>query len=123
MHVAIITDDDPPPTFAFNATTSSDIDSPSLLAVPATLSAASAKTVTVNYAVSGGTATGGGVDYTLANGTLTFAPGVATQNINFTVVNDALDENDETVQVALSSPTNATMGAIATHTYTILDDD
>jgi len=35
------------------------------------LSTVSGKTVTVDYTVGGGTATGGGVDYTLANGTLT----------------------------------------------------
>ena len=80
-------------------------------------------TVTVNYAVSGGTATGGGVDYTLAAGALTFAPGVTTQNISIAVVNDTLDEDDETIQLALSSPTNATLGVTTTHTYTILDDD
>src|SRR6185437_16249887 len=39
------------------------------------------------------------------------------------VVNDIIDENDETVQVTLSSPTNATVGPTPTHTYTILDDD
>src|SRR5213075_442168 len=80
-------------------------------------------TVTVGYSVIGGTATGGGVDYTLAGGTLTFAPGVTTQNINLAVVSDALDELDETVPFTLSSPTNAALGAIPTHTYTILDDD
>src|SRR5207249_2306332 len=63
------------------------------------------------------------VDYTLAAGTLTFVPGATTQNVSIAVVNDTLNEDDETIQVALSSPTNATMGAIATHTYTILDDD
>src|SRR5205823_6118863 len=120
---ATITDDDPPPTIAFSAASSAGSETATAVSLPVSLSIASGKTVTVNYAVVGGTATGGGVDYTLANGTLTFAPGVATQNINFTVVNDTLDENDETVQVTLSGPTNATMGAIATHTYTILDDD
>jgi len=35
-----------------------------------TLSSASEKTVTVNYSATGGTATGGGVDYTLTSGTL-----------------------------------------------------
>src|SRR6185503_3983607 len=65
----------------------------------------------------------GGVDYSLANGTLSFAPGVTTQNISFAVVNDLLDENDETVLLSLSSPTNSTMGSIPTHTYTILDDE
>src|SRR5207244_3524727 len=64
----------------------------------------------------------GGVDYSLAIATLTFAPGVTNQNINITVVNDALDEDDETIRITLN-PTNATLGAIATYTYTILDDD
>src|SRR5207247_271650 len=53
----------------------------------------------------------------------TFAPGVTSQNISIAVVNDTLDEDDETIQLALSSPTNATLGATTTHTYTILDDD
>ena len=79
--------------------------------------------MTVNYAATGGTATGGGVDYTLASGTLTFNPGVTSQVVNVTVVNDALDEDDETVAVTLSAPSNATLGAQTTHTYTIADDD
>ena len=44
--------------------------------------------MTVDYAITGGTATGGGVDYTLASGTLTFVPGVTSQNISVTVMND-----------------------------------
>src|SRR5439155_6093458 len=87
------------------------------------LSAVSGKAVTVDYAVSGGTATGGGVDYTLATGTLSFAPGVTNQNIAMAVVNDALNELNETVLVTVSNPTNATLGPITTHTYTITDDD
>src|SRR5213075_3284243 len=120
---ATITDDDLPPTVAFNAAASTGAESVTAVSVPVSLSTASAKTVTVTYAVTGGTATGGGVDYTLAAGTLTFAPGVTTQSISITVVNDTLDEDDETIQLTLSSPTNATLGATATHTYTILDDD
>ena len=59
---------------------------------PVALSAASASTVTVHYAVSGGTATSG-VDYTVAGtGTLTFAPGVTTQNIIVNVIGDTVFE-------------------------------
>src|SRR5439155_900640 len=119
---ATITDDDLPPAVAFNAAVSSGSESVTAVAVPVSLSTASGRTVTVSYAVTG-TATGGGVDYTLAAGTLTFAPGVTTQNISIAVVNDTLDEDDETIQLTLSGPTNATLGAIPTHTYTILDDD
>src|SRR5207237_3645264 len=119
----IILDNDSPPTVAFNLASSSGAESvtPAILAVA--LSAPSGKTVTVDYAVNGGTATGGGVDYTLASGTLSFAPGVTNQNIALAVVNDALAEPNETVLVAVSTPTNATLGAIGTHTYTIIDDD
>src|SRR5207245_4347113 len=71
---ATITDDDPPPTVAFNAAASSGSEAVTTVSVPVSLSTASAKTVTVTYTVTGGTATGGGVDYTPANGTLTFVP-------------------------------------------------
>ena len=83
----------------------------------------SGQTVLVDYAVTGGTATGGGVDYTLASGTLTFAPGTTTQNIALTVINDGLDEYNETLEITLSNPLNATLGTNTDHVYTILDDD
>src|SRR5206468_1343316 len=90
---ATISDDDLPPTVAFNAAASSGSESVTAVSVAVSLSTASARTVSVNYAVTGGTATGAGVDYTLANGKLTFAPGVTTQNISIAVVNDTLDED------------------------------
>ena len=71
-----------------------------------------------------GTATGGGVDYTLANGTLTIAAGSTTGTITIAgIVDDLIDELDETVIVTLSGPTNASLGATTVHTYTILDND
>src|SRR5207247_9599617 len=82
-----IADDDPAPTVSFNAASSSGLENITPVALPVSLSAASGRTVTVDYAVTGGTASGGGVDYSLASGTLSFAPGVTTQNINLTVVN------------------------------------
>src|SRR5206468_3390973 len=75
-----ITDNDNPPTVSFSASSSSGVESVTPANLAVALSTASGKTVTINYAVTGGTATGGGVDYTLANGTLTFAPGVISQN-------------------------------------------
>ncbi len=123
VHMYTITDDDAAPTVAFSAASSSggEATTPALLTVA--LSAASGQTVTADYAVSGGTATGGGTDYTLAGGTLTFPAGVTTQNVSITVVNDTLDEANETVIVGIAVPTNATLGATTSHTYTITDDD
>ncbi len=118
-----IADNDPAPTVSFNSASSSGLESVTPANLVVSLSAASGQTVTVDYAVTGGTATGGGVDYTLASGTLSFAPGVTSQNISITVFNDTLDEDDETIQITLSNPNNATLGAIPTLAYTILDND
>src|SRR5213075_1956958 len=118
-----ITDNDNPPSVAFCLASSSGAESVTPANLVVALSAISGKTVTVDYAVTGGTATGGGVDYTLASGTLSFAPGVTNRNIALAVVNDALNELNETVLVTLTNPTNTTLGAITTHTYTVTDDD
>lgn len=79
--------------------------------------------VTVAYRVSGGTATGGGVDYQLANGTLTIPARSLARGITFSVTADRFDEPIETIEVELSSPTNASLGGRTVHTYRILDDD
>src|SRR5205814_2604474 len=118
-----ILDNTNPPAVTFNLASSSGAKSVTPANLAVALSAVSGKTVTVDYAVNGGTATGGGVDYTLASGTLSFAPGVTNQNIALAIVNDALNEINETVLVTLTNPTNTTLGAIVTHTYTIIDDD
>jgi hypothetical protein len=89
---------------------------------PVTLSQASATTVTVHYAVSGGSATSG-VDYVLGGtGTLTFAPGSTTQNITVSVIGDTQVEPDENVLLTLSAPSGATLG-VATAAGMILNDD
>jgi subtilisin family serine protease len=78
--------------------------------------------IVVNYTVTGGTATGGGVDYTLADGAITFAANQTTASIPVLINNDGLAEGNETVIVTLSSPT-ATLGLVKTTTLTILDDE
>ena len=85
------------------------------------LSAASAKQVTVQYATSGGTAASG-TDFTSESGTLTFAADETSKTVSVSTADDAVDEDDETFTLTLSSPANATMGD-ATATGTINDDD
>jgi len=85
-----------------------------------TLSQASNQTVSVNYATANGTATAGS-DYTDTIGTLTFAPGVTSQVLNIPILNDSLNEADETFTLALSSPTNAALGTQTAATTTITD--
>lgn len=85
------------------------------------LSAASAQTITVNFATADNTATAP-ADYTTASGTLTFAPGVTSQPVTVIVRGDTLDELDETYFVNLSGATNATI-ADNQGLGTITDDD
>ena len=86
-----------------------------------TLGAVSGLEVTVDWTTADGTAIAD-ADYAAAEGRLTFAPGQTEATLAVTVFNDALDEGDETLTVALSNPTNATI-ATSTATGTITDDD
>ncbi len=73
---------------------------------------AQSTSITVDYAVSG-TATGGGTDYTLADGTLTIPANTSSANITIaSIVDDALVEGAESVIVTLSNPSGATLGLI-----------
>ncbi len=82
---------------------------------------------TVDYAVTGGTATSGTDFATLASGTLTFAAaGSATQNIDITVNGDTTSEPDETIILTLSNVVNTTGATViqnATGTGTLTNDD
>ncbi|RRG18933.1 hypothetical protein DWB61_17675, partial [Ancylomarina euxinus] len=123
VHTYIINDDDATPTIAFNLSSSNGAESVSSANLQVDLSSASGLTVAVDYTVTG-TATGSGTDYTLVNGTLTIPAGTSNSNITIAgIVNDLFDENNETVIVTLSNPSNATLGTKTVHTYTIEDDD
>jgi len=91
------------------------------LAFTVSLSAASMTPVTVAYATSDGTATAGS-DYTAATGTLTFAAGQTSQVVNIAVASDATYDANETLTLALASPSGATI-AHGTATGTILNDN
>ena len=82
--------------------------------------AESAKTVTVQYTTTDGSAEQPG-DYTSAGGTLTFTAGDTAKTIEVVTRTDELDEDGETFTVTLSSPENATVGT-ATATARIDDD-
>ncbi len=125
-----VNDDDGAPTLSINSPSVAEVDNGATATLTFTVRLApnSGNTVTVDYVDAGtGTATSGGTDYaTLANGTLTFAPGVTSQSVAVTVSGDDIDELDETVVVRLSSPSNATLTGGATTldgTGTINDND
>ena len=116
----LINDDDALPSVSLGDASSTNETAASTNLV-ATLSAASGKPITVDYATSDGTATAGS-DYTADTGTITFAPGVTTQNIAVGVLADTTDEVNETVTVTLSNPSEVTLND-ATGVLTITDDD
>jgi len=121
-HTYTITDNDNPPLVGFEQPTSDANENAGLVNIPVTLSTASGLTVTVNYAVTGGSALGSGEDYTLAAGTLTFPALDTSKNIPISIVDDALVEGAEDVVITLSDPSNATLGTNP-HTFTIIDND
>ena len=115
---ATITDDDPTPSLSINDVTVNEAAGTATFTV--TLGAPSGQTVTANYATSAGSATSG-ADFAAASGTLTFAPGVTTQTVSVSILNDDVYEVSETFLVALTAPVNATI-AHASGTGTIRDD-
>ena len=114
--------DNDQPTVGFSSASASTLEDAAAVTIPVALSKVSTHDVKVKYVVTG-TATGGGVDYTLANGELTIAAGATTANLSLAVVNDTIDETDETVIVTLSEPTGVTLGATTVYTHTITDND
>jgi glucose/arabinose dehydrogenase len=85
------------------------------------LSPASSQTVTVQYATAPGSAAAGS-DYSTSSGTVTFAPGQTSQPVSVLVLGDTAFEPNETFNVNLSNPTNATLGDDQ-GVGTIIDDD
>ncbi len=85
------------------------------------LSSASGRDVSVGFIAAGQTALTG-VDFQAASGTLNFAPGDTSATLTVSVIGDLIDEVDETLEVMLNNPTNATIGT-GQAVGTITDDD
>ena len=122
-----IMDNDSPdmPRFSIDSPSVTEGDSGSVnLTFTVSLSPASTRQVTVNYADAGtGTATSG-TDYTaIAGGTLTFAAGETSKTITVSVTGDTSVEMAETVVLTLSNASSGTSIATASGTGTITDND
>ena len=96
-----------PPAISVSDATVQEAEGAALV-FTATLSHASSRTVTVDYATSDGTAVAGS-DYTAASGTLTFNAGDTSQTVQVTVLTDSEDESQETLTLTLSNPSQATL--------------
>ena len=123
QHSHTIVDEDPPPAIAFAASASTVSETAGTVMLDVSLPIRSEKEIKIDYAVAAGGSAAANDDFMVTAGTLTIPPGTTTVQVPVTVVNDTLDENDETVVIALSNPVNATLGAKTQYTLTITDDD
>ena len=122
-HAYSITDNEPMPKLAFTNPSSSIAESASSTTIPLTLTTASATDITVQYMVTG-TASGGGTDHNLGDGTLTIPALSTSASITIPgIIDDSIFESDETILITLSSPSGATLGTQTTHTATISDNE
>ena len=77
--------------------------------------------VTVGWSATGGTATAGD-DFTPASGTLSFGPGVSSQSVDITAIDDGVPEGTETIVLSLDPPTGgAALGSPSQMTVLIID--
>ncbi|MEP0916501.1 DUF4347 domain-containing protein [Leptolyngbya sp. DQ-M1] len=122
---ATIQNDDPLPKLSIAAVATSNPEGNSGITpftFEVSLSEASPTPITVNYTTVDGSATLANNDYVKAADTLTFAPGETKKTVIVNILGDALFEGNETFQVSLSNPTNATLQTNVA-TATIVEDD
>ncbi len=110
------------PYAAFAATASSASESAGTAQVWVTLSTPATAPLSVDYAVTGGTAVSG-TDFVLADGTLNFAAGESALPITITVNDNGTVQGNRTIALTLSNPVDALLGTQTAHTFTIVDDD
>lgn len=123
--ITILDDDIASPLFLFNQVAYSVNENGTNVIVAVKYKNQSGASTTVDVSIkTGGTATGGGTDYTFTNTTLTFALTDTMKTITIPVNNDALVEGNETFLLRLSNPSGtAVLTVDSVTTITILDDD
>ena len=118
-----ILNDDSVSSLSFSATNYSVTEASTTVTVTVNRGGTTTGTVGVNFATSDGSAVSAS-DYTANSGTLTFGTGVTTQTFSVTILNDAVAEPTETLNLTLSSATGgATLTSPSTATITIFDDE
>ncbi len=121
LHTVLINDDDLAPTLEFATSTNSGLESNSVVNIPVQIDQVSAQNTTVQYTVRR-TATNG-LDFVLANGTVTINSGALSSTIPLIITDDVAEELSETIIVDLVNPQNALLGTLSQFTYTLLDKD
>ncbi|MCA1746729.1 MAG: hypothetical protein LC655_03465, partial [Bacteroidales bacterium] len=97
-----IHDDDNPRKIYFSNDTSSGNEGDGTVQIAVQITPSEfdeVNTTTVDYMVTGGTATGSGVDYILASGTISIPPYSISESITLEIIDDAASEMDETIVI------------------------
>jgi hypothetical protein len=120
-----IRDDDPIPpsgSLQFTGNSYSLAESGVAAVINVTRVGGSSGSVSVDYTTSDASATAGS-DYAASAGTLNFADGEISKSFTVQVLDDTDYEGDETVNLTLSNPVTAVLGAISNAVLTISDND
>ena len=111
------------PTLQFSSASYSVNENAGAVTITVTRTGDSSVATAINYAAMNGTATAGS-DYTATSGTLSFAIGDTSKTFSIPILNDSLNEPNETINLALSNVAgNALLGTPNTAVLTIVDDD
>jgi hypothetical protein len=117
----IVDDDDRPGISVDDVRVAEDTGSEVNAAFTVSLSKASRRTTTVDFATADGSATAGS-DYSEVRTTLAFAPGETSKQVNVPVSGDSADEPDETFAALLTAPGNGVVDD-GEGVATIVDND
>ena len=112
----------PPATFQFVATAATAIEHQGAAGFVITRTGNLTETVSVNYSVTGGTATAG-TDFPATTGTINFAGGDLWKVVTLKLNDDTVQEPSETLVVTLTPGDRSVVGTPSTAVVTILDDD
>jgi|GEM_PF-1129978 len=120
-----ITDSDAPPVVRFASAARTVDESVGPVAATIELSTPSAIDISVPYTVQGYSVPGTASlsDHTLRAGTLFIPAGATSVRLRFDIVDDRIDEDQETISLFLGTPTNAQLGNPSIYTLTVNDND
>lgn len=117
-----IEDNDSAPSVAFAAEAATSNEGAGVMPITVTLQGQTDFTATVIMSTTGGTATPTD-DYIPLYRPLTFTPGITSQVVSLTLIDDTLIEGTETITLALGKTQNARVGTPSTMMMQITDDE
>ncbi|MFC1617724.1 Calx-beta domain-containing protein [Patescibacteria group bacterium] len=122
-HTFTIVDNDDVPTVEFTSAASSGDESQSPAVFTARMSEERTENTYINYDITGAS-TASGDDYDNPGSIRFMIPaGQTTDTVEVPIVDDAIDEDNETIVMNLTGGFGIDVGGQSTHTYTIIDND